>query len=178
MFMNRNRKITVGAKLASTAKVIENMVTFLGMWAMLLLVFLPIVIRLITGAASPAWEVFSRWAWLWTIALAAIVATREDKHIEMDLFGIFAHSPRKLLFYLTTVKLASFIFFCLLSGLAWEYVFFSIRLGEQESVIRLPLYLAQGSFAVGFTGVTIRFLILFIKDIVRIRITMEGGDNV
>lgn len=125
--------------------------------AMLLLAGTQIVMRNFLGSGFDWIDPLLRILVLWVGMLGAVVATREDRHISIDVLSRFA--PRPVLPWLKRITAAAT---AIISGLlAWhtfrfvrdEYVYSDLE------VAGLPVWIWQSILPLGFALMTWRFLL-------------------
>lgn len=124
--------------------------------AMLLSAIAQIVMRNFFDAGFAWIDPLHRVLVLWVAMLGAVTATREDRHISIDVLSRFA--PARLLPWLKRVVAFATAIVCAL--LAWhtfrfvrdEYVFSDVEIAG------LPVWIWQAILPLGFAVMTLRFL--------------------
>lgn len=126
--------------------------------AMLLLAAAQIVMRNFFDAGFAWIDPLLRVLVLWVGMLGAVVATREDRHINIDVLSRFA-SPAILPWIKRGVSIATAIVCGLLAWHTFRFVRDEYAYSDFE-VAGLPVWFWQAILPVGFALMTWRFLVL------------------
>lgn len=139
---------------------------------MVLLAFLQVVLRNLFDEGILWGDTFLRHLVLWVGFLGASLATREKKHINIDLFTRFFKGKSKALILSITNLFAAVVCWFLTSA-AWTFV-----MDEKEfnSTIfsDIPAWYFQIIIPIGFLLMAFRFLIISIEHIVEIFSSKSG----
>lgn len=135
------------------------------------LVGLPLtqVILRIVGEGGLAWgHELVRLLVMWLAFLGATLATRERRHITIDLLDR-AITPRvKAVFNLITQAVAAMVLLYL-ARTAWTFVGLQHEMGDKSPVLGIPEWLAVSIFPVALGVMSWRFVLGFIQDAVALR---------
>ena len=115
-----------------------------------------------------------RYLVLWSGMLGAVVATRERKHIAIDVVGYLA--PQQIKPWL---QLALDLFSCLVTGsLTWAAIVFVRNEASfgGSSLLSLPSWVWNLIFPLAFFLITVHFLLALIKD-VQMLFSRPGGQE-
>ena len=141
----------------------ETAVLVVIMGAMVLLAFLQVVLRNIFNEGILWGDIFLRHLVLWVGFLGASLATREQKHINIDLFTRFLSNKGKAGARLITNLFS--IFICvLLTDASWTFV-------QDEQMMGtivfgdIPAWYFQIIIPIGFLLMSFRFLINSLENI-------------
>ena len=140
---------------------------------MVILAFLQVVLRNLFDEGILWGDTFLRHLVLWVGFLGASLATREKKHINIDLFTRFFKGKIKSLILAITNLFAAIVCWYLTSA-AWTFVmdeksFNTILFND------IPAWYFQIIIPIGFLLMTFRFLIIFIEHIADI-ISSKSGE--
>lgn len=130
--------------------------------AMVLLSFLQVVLRNIFDQGILWGDIFLRHLVLWVGFIGASLATRENKHINIDVLGRMLKGRSRLIAQGITQFFSAFISLILVRA-AWTFV-------EQEKMFGttlfndIPAWYFQIIIPVGFTLICIRFILLGIQS--------------
>ena len=135
--------------------------------------FLQIVLR--AFSIGILWgDILLRHLVLWVGFIGASIATREEKHINIDIFSRFFNERGKLIVKGMIYLFAMYVSW-LLADAAWNFVMEEI---EYESMLygKIPAWPFQIIIPIGFWIMTIRFGLLTIENILS-AITLKKGDT-
>ena len=152
----------------------ETILLVLVLSVMVLLAFLQVVLRNLFSEGILWGDTFLRHLVLWVGFLGASLATREKKHINIDLFTRFFKDKSKALILSITNLFAAVICWFLTSA-AWTFVmdersYNSILFNE------IPAWYFQIIIPVGFLLMTFRFFIIFIENLIDIFSSKSGEE--
>lgn len=129
----------------------------IGVFAvMLLLAGAQIVMRNFFDAGFAWIDPVLRVLVLWVAMLGAVTATREDRHISIDVLSRFA-PPRLLPWLKRVIALATAIVCALLAWHTFRFVRDEYAWSDVE-IAGLPVWIWQSILPLGFTLMTARFL--------------------
>ena len=152
----------------------ETILLVVVLSVMVLLAFLQVVLRNLFSEGILWGDTFLRHLVLWVGFLGASLATREKKHINIDLFTRFFKDKSKALILSITNLFAAVICWFLTSA-AWTFVmdersYNSILFNE------IPAWYFQIIIPVGFLLMTFRFFIIFIENLIDIFSSKSGEE--
>ncbi|MCY4533493.1 MAG: TRAP transporter small permease [Gammaproteobacteria bacterium] len=136
---------------------IENSLLIAALVTMLAMAVMQIIMRNFMDAGFLWAESFQRILVLWVAILGALVATRERHHINIDALTRFLSSRGRRIVNLVNNVLAGII--CAI--VAWYSVEFISYEYQDETIAfaNVPTWLCQSILPIGFTGMSIRFLV-------------------
>jgi C4-dicarboxylate transporter DctQ subunit len=151
----------------------ETVVLVLILGIMVIFAFLQVVLRNIFHEGILWGDIFLRHLVLWVGFLGASLATREQKHINIDLFSRFMSEKGKAYIGVFTNLFSMFICY-LLADAGWTFVQDEQMIG---SVIfaDIPAWYFQIIIPVGFLLMSFRFMILTLEHGVHIFKERKGG---
>jgi len=143
--------------------------------AMVILAFLQVVLRNLFSEGILWGDTFLRHLVLWVGFLGASLATREKKHINIDLFTRFLKGKIKL-FIISIVNLFAAVVCWFLTSAAWTFVM------DEKSYNTIlfndiPAWYFQIIIPVGFLLMTFRFTIIFIQNMNEIFTSKSGEEE-
>jgi TRAP-type C4-dicarboxylate transport system permease small subunit len=127
------------------------------------LVFLSIVLRLVLGWASPAWDESARYVTIWMIMAGAIVTSRQDEHITMGYLSNILRTEKQRLLLSVIITGITFLFLCVFTVWTFQFISFSVERGLRSVVTNIPMLPMHLSFFVGVVLSTLHFLIHTIR---------------
>ena len=139
---------------------------------MVIFAFLQVVLRNIFDEGILWGDIFLRHLVLWVGFLGASLATRESKHINIDLFTRFLSNRGKTISHIIT-GLFSAIICVLLTDASWTFVKDEQMMGT-EIFSNVPAWYFQIIIPIGFLLMAFRFLVLTLGDIVGL-FSRKGG---
>ena len=142
---------------------------------MVLLAFLQVVLRNLFSEGILWGDTFLRHLVLWVGFLGASLATREKKHINIDLFTRFVKGKSQS-FVKAFVNLFAAVVCWYLTSAAWTFV---MDEKSYNSIIfnDIPVWYFQIIIPVGFLLMTFRFFIIFIENVIDI-FSSKSGETV
>lgn len=143
-------------KIARGSRFVEDALLIAAFGVLLLLAGMQIVLRNAFGTGLGWIDPVLRILVLWVGMLGAVVATREDRHISIDVLSRFA--PAVMLPWLKRVTAIATAIVCGL--LAWHTFRFvrDERMYSDVEVAGVPVWLWQAILPFGFALMTWRFL--------------------
>ena len=141
----------------------EDAALMLALLSMLLLAVTQIVLRNVFDSGFLWAESFLRILVLWVAMLGAMVATRENNHINID--AVSRYVPAKSQFGLSIITR---IFSAIICGAVAWYSIDLIRIEYEDQTIafaEVPTWICQSILPVGFAVMSIRFAMDVIKDL-------------
>lgn len=135
----------------------ERVVIVGALITMTLIIFAQVVLRFF-ARGFPWAEELARYLMIWSGFLGASIATRQRRHLKVDLLTRFLPEGRAkaLVMRLAALISAGFCFF--LVGLGTQFVLNSFRGGRVSSSMGLPIWLVQLSIPLTVLIIACRFL--------------------
>jgi TRAP-type C4-dicarboxylate transport system permease small subunit len=162
-------------KLNSWIERTETFVLVLVLGIMVIFAFLQVVLRNIFHEGILWGDILLRHLVLWVGFLGASLATREQKHINIDVFSRFLSDKGKLIIRFITNLFSVFICY-LLADAGWTFVQDEQMMGT-EIFTTIPAWYFQTIIPIGFILMSFRFLTLALENIVEIFRTKKGGKS-
>lgn len=142
---------------------LEEAVLLLLVAAMILLACLQIVLRDVWGGGLSWADPLLRVMVLWAGLFGAVVATKMDKHISMDLASHLL--PKSIFHWLRVVRYVFATGVCLvLTWVAVDFVLQEAGQGSGQEMAGLSSWQLNLVFPVAFAGITLRFLISSVRS--------------
>lgn len=151
---------------------IETYILVLVLSVMVMLAFLQVVLRNLFSEGILWGDTFLRHLVLWVGFLGASLATREKKHINIDLFTRFLKGKVKSL-VVAIVNLFAAIVCWYLTSAAWTFVMDEKSVGT-TLFGDIQAWYFQIIIPVGFLLMTFRFLIILIENLIDIFSSKSG----
>ncbi len=129
--------------------------------SMVLLAFLQVVLRNILGQGILWGDPLLRHLVLWIGFVGASLATRSEKHINMDVFGRLLSKKAKLIAQII-INLFAITVTWFLTSASWRFVMAEKEFGD-TLFGNLPVWYFQIIIPVGFLLMSIRFVIITIE---------------
>jgi TRAP-type C4-dicarboxylate transport system permease small subunit len=153
----------------------ETIMLVLVLGIMVIFAFLQVVLRNIFNEGILWGDIFLRHLVLWVGFLGASLATREQKHINIDLFSRFMSDRGKAYIRLFTNLFSVFICY-LLADAGWTFVQDEEMMGT-VIFADIPAWYFQTIIPIGFFLMSFRFLVLALENIVTVFKTRKGGNS-
>jgi TRAP-type C4-dicarboxylate transport system permease small subunit len=141
----------------------ETVLIVIILTVMVMLSFLQVLLRNFFDEGLLWGDILLRHLVLWVGFLGASLATRDEKHISIDLFGRLLKKRGKNVANLVTNLFSVFIGY-LLTDASWYFVMDEKAMGT-TIFNQIPVWYFQIIIPVGFGLITFRFLINAIKNI-------------
>lgn len=126
--------------------------------AMILVVLYQIVARNLFHTGMEGADVFVRHMVLWVVFFGASIATREDRHINIDLLPRFLSSKRErlagLLVSVFSVGVAG-----VLSYASFEFVRLEMESGITLMPLGVPIWVAESIIPIGYATIAFHFAV-------------------
>jgi TRAP-type C4-dicarboxylate transport system permease small subunit len=142
-------------KIRRVLHLVENSLLVTALIAMLLIAIMQILMRNFIDSGFLWAESFLRILVLWVAMLGALVATREKNHITIDALTRFL-AGRKII--LLVSNLAASVICGVVAWYAFEFVSYEYQ-DQTVAFANVPTWLCQSILPIGFTGMSLRFLI-------------------
>jgi TRAP-type C4-dicarboxylate transport system permease small subunit len=142
----------------------ETFVLVAVLMIMVIFAFLQVVLRNIFDEGILWGDIVLRHLVLWVGFIGASLATRESKHINIDLFSRFLSPRGKIVVQITTAVFSVFIC-ALLTDASWTFVQDEKMMGT-EIFTDVPAWYFQTIIPIGFGLMALRFLIQAIEHTV------------
>jgi TRAP-type C4-dicarboxylate transport system permease small subunit len=150
-----------------------TLVSVLGI--MVIFAFLQVVLRNIFHEGILWGDIFLRHLVLWVGFLGASLATREQKHINIDIFSRFVSDKGKSIIRFITNLFSVFICY-LLADASWTFVQDEQLMGT-VIFADVPVWYFQIIIPIGFFVMSFRFLVLSLDNISNLIRAKKGGDK-
>jgi len=150
---------------------VEKFLIVLMLSAMILLAFLQIVLRNAFSTGISWGDPLVRYLVLWVGFIGASLATKEEKHITMEVFSRW-FSEKKTLYLKMLSQLISVIICILLTFAGWTFVQNEAKMGG-VAFLKMPIWIPEMIIPITFTLMTLRFLINFAAAL---SLVLEPGD--
>lgn len=141
----------------------ETVLIVLILSVMVLLSFLQVLLRNFFDEGLLWGDILLRHLVLWVGFLGASLATRDQKHISIDLFGRLLPERKKNIATLITNLFSVFVGY-LLTDASWYFVMDEKAVGT-TIFSEVPVWYFQIIIPIGFGLITFRFLINTLKNI-------------
>ena len=145
---------------------VEKFLVVVMLSVMILLAFLQIVLRNAFSTGISWGDPIVRYLVLWVAFIGASLATKEEKHITIEVFSRW-FSANKASYLKLLSQLVSAIICGLLTFAAWTFVRNEARMGG-ASLLKIPSWIPEMIIPITFTLMTLRFLINFTAALARI----------
>jgi TRAP-type C4-dicarboxylate transport system permease small subunit len=144
---------------------IENILIVFMLSLMIIMAFLQIVLRNLFATGFSWADVLVRYLVLWVAFLGASLATRENKHINIDVFSRWISGKSKI--YLKAIcELCSIIICGLLAYAAVKFIQFEAQMGG-TTFFGQPVWLPKLIIPITFGLMTFRFALRCTKACTR-----------
>lgn len=144
----------------------ETVLLVVVLSTMVILAFLQVVLRNLFSEGILWGDTFLRHLVLWVGFLGASLATREKKHINIDLFTRFFKGKAKS-FIVSIVNLFAAVVCWYLTSAAWTFVMDEKSFGT-ILFNDIPAWYFQTIIPIGFLLMTFRFIVIFIENMIEI----------
>jgi C4-dicarboxylate transporter DctQ subunit len=137
---------------------IERVLLVSALIVMALVVFIQVVLRFFEGG-FPWAEELARYLMIWAGFLGASIATRQRRHLKIDILPRFLPDKGKAkaaVMRLASVISAGFCFFLVKVG--YDFVSNSFKFGRASSSLGIPIWLVQLSIPLTMFIIACRFL--------------------
>jgi TRAP-type C4-dicarboxylate transport system permease small subunit len=149
-------------KIDSGLFYVENSIILLTLGSMVILSFLQVVLRNLFDTGLLWGDILLRHLVLWVGFLGASLATREDKHINVDILTKLI-PPRIVPFIKFSIHLFA-IFICyVLAKASYVFLTFEIEFGS-TLFLDIPAWYFQIILPMGFALIGIRFLLKIVAQ--------------
>ena len=133
---------------------------------MILLAFVQILLRNVFSSGISWGDPLVRYLVLWVGLIGASLATREGKHITIEVFSRWV-SDRGNRYLAAISNLISALVCALLVFAGWTFVVNEAQMGG-TTFLQIPLWIPQIIIPVTFTMMTLRYFLRFFSDLVMI----------
>ncbi len=159
-------------KINSWIEKSESILLVITLSIMVVLAFLQVVLRNLFDQGILWADTFLRHLVLWVGFLGASLATREKKHINIDLFTRFFKGKIKSTLQ-AIVNLFAAIICWYLTSAAWTFVM-DEHAANTILFSDIPAWYFQLIIPIGFLLMTFRFSIIFLEHVIEIFTTASG----
>lgn len=122
------------------------------------LVFAQVVTRYVLQLSTPWLEELTRFLMIWMIMLGCAYAVRTRQHIGVNVIETTISSPRAQRIYQGMLAICGLAFSVILAILAYIVVERTARFGQVSGAMRVPMYLANGSFLVAAILMSLHYI--------------------
>ena len=142
---------------------VEKFLVVVMLSVMILLAFLQIVLRNAFSTGISWGDPLVRYLVLWVGFIGASLATKEEKHITIEVFSRWFSA--NIAFYLKLLsQLVSAIICGLLTFAGWTFVQNEAQMGG-VALLKIPVWIPQLIIPITFALMTLRFLINFTAEL-------------
>ena len=153
-------------RLDETIARVEKFLVILLLSLLMLVAFMQIVLRNFFSTGLSWGEVLVRYLVLWLTFIGAALATKEGKHINMEVFSLWASDKGGT--YLKGLSNLCSVFICgLLTYAAVKFIHFEAQMGT-TTMFGLPIWLPELVIPITFALMTFRFALRFVNAFYRI----------
>ncbi len=145
---------------------IENLLIILLLSVMVLMAFLQVVLRNLFSMGILWADIFLRHLVLWVGFIGASLATRESKHINIDILTRFV-SGAKQPYFKIFIDLISGGVCVILARAGYKFLRYEIEAGT-TLFNDIPAWLFQLIIPVGFALIGFRFILNLVEEIIQI----------
>jgi len=135
---------------------VEKLFLITSLTTMIVLAFVQVILRNFFSTGLIWVDELTRHLVLWVSFIAACVAAREGRHINIDVLSRKLSGRPKLLVE-TIINLATFFICLLLLKAAWHFVSVEREFGERASSLPLPVWGLEIIFPITFILTSFRF---------------------
>lgn len=123
------------------------------------LVFAQVLNRYILTYSTPWLEELTRYLMVWMVLIGAAYAVRNRQHLKVDILEALLPSANARQVYERFLALLGLVFSILLVVLAYSVVSRTFQYGQTSSALRLPMWLANGSFLIAGLLMSFHYLL-------------------
>jgi C4-dicarboxylate transporter DctQ subunit len=145
-------------KLDNIVYHIEKILIVCALIVMSLVIFVQVVLRFFS-LGFPWAEELARYLMIWAGFMGASIATRQRRHLKLDILPRFLSSngkARAIIMRLASLISAGFCFFLVKVG--YEFVANSFKFGRASTSMELPMWIVQMGIPVTAFVIACRFL--------------------
>jgi TRAP-type C4-dicarboxylate transport system permease small subunit len=146
---------------------VEQVLVTILLTMMILMAFSQIVLRNFFDTGISWGDSLVRYLVVWVGFIGAAIATREGKHINIDVISRWLSGPES-----NYIRLISHLFSAVVCGLltlaAVKFILFEAQIGS-TAFFKLPVWVPEIVIPVTFGLMTLRFAVRFIREFARIR---------
>lgn len=122
------------------------------------LVFVQVLTRYVFEYSTPWLAELTRFMMIWMVMIGAAYAVRTRQHITVDVVGALITSPRWARIYQAAVAVVCLAFCLTLTFFSYVVVQRTIAFDQMSGAMRVPMYLANGSFLVAGILMSVHYL--------------------
>jgi len=148
-------------KLDEYWAIVERVFIVLALSVMGIVVFIQVVLRYLFSAGIPWAEELARYLMVWAGFLGGSLATREKRHITIDIIPKIlpeGSTPQIILIRFTYLLTSIFCFFLFYTG--YKFVAQSMSIGRVSQSMHIPLWMVQIVIPISALFMGIRFIAL------------------
>lgn len=122
------------------------------------LVFSQVVTRYVLQVSTPWLEELTRFLMIWMVMLGCAYAVRTRQHIIVNVIETAFSSARAQRIYQGILAICGLLFSVVLAILAYVVVERTARFGQVSGAMRIPMFLANGSFFVAAVLMSLHYI--------------------
>jgi TRAP-type C4-dicarboxylate transport system permease small subunit len=169
-----DEEMIIWNKLDAKISQVETVLVTILLTVMILMAFAQIVLRNLFATGIDWGDALVRYLVVWLAFVGAAIATREGKHITIDLLsrwltGVGTFAIRALADFISAVICG------LLTVAAARFIWFEAQMGS-TAFLNLPVWVPELIMPIVFGLMTLRFTMAMIVEIGRWRTTSEEND--
>ncbi len=154
------------ARLDEIISRVEKILVVFMLSLMMLLAFMQIVLRNFFATGLPWGDVVVRYLVLWVAFIGAALATKEGRHINMEVFSRWVSDKGRV--YLNSLSRLCSAGICgLLTYAALKFIHFEAQMGS-TTILELPIWVPELIIPLTFGLMTFRFALRFFISFSRI----------
>ena len=142
---------------------VEKFLIVVMLSVMILLAFLQIVLRNAFSTGISWGDPLVRYLVLWVGFIGASLATKEEKHITIEVFSRWFSANSAFCLKLLS-QLISAVICGLLTVAGWTFVQNEAQMGE-VAMLKIPIWIPQMIIPITFALMTLRFLLSFLTQL-------------
>ncbi len=146
---------------------VEGLFIIISLATMVVIAFAQVILRNFFSTGLMWADELTRHLVLWVGFIAACVATREGRHINIDILSRSLSGRSKLLVE-AIINLATFSICLLLLRAAWHFVSVEKEFGEKVVTLSLPVWSLEIIFPITFILISFRFGLKGLENIFKL----------
>lgn len=154
-------------RLDEIIALVEKYLVVLLLSLMMVLSFMQIVLRNFFETGLSWGDVLVRYLVLWVAFIGAAMATKEGRHINMEVFSRWVSDKGRA--YLNGLSYLCSIFICgLLTYAAFKFIYFEAQMGS-TTIFGIPIWMPELIIPITFGLMTFRFALRFAATLIEQR---------
>jgi TRAP-type C4-dicarboxylate transport system permease small subunit len=147
---------------------VEGLFIIISLTTMIGISFVQVILRNFFSTGLIWADELTRHLVLWVGFIAASLATREDRHINIDILSRTLTGRRSKLGVQAIINLAAFSISFLLLRAAWHFVSVEKEFGDKVITLSLPVWGLEIIFPITFILISFRFGLRAVENIFRL----------